>query len=380
MSQAAVNALDVAFAAGFEALGTAQGPDRETVVISWPSVPVEIIRAAGHRTVLARGSAAPTPAADAVLEAGIFPSRLRQLVEAALTGRLSRVAAIVLPRTSDVDYKCFLYLREFARRGMGAALPPVLLFDLLQSRGAPVREYNRQRVRELLGQLAKLSARHRTAEAVGVEIERANLARQAARRLMALRANGPRLRGTESLALLGAFWQLPATDYTAFANNAADAFAAHMPLPGRRVLLAGAPVDSPALHAAIESEGDVVVEEISPFGSDIASPDVATDADPFAALADWYARYITTARMPAAAIIDRVGQSLTGIDAVVVSLPPCDVTFGWDYPRLRAVLARRGVPHVVIAADPAAPLPAQELRNLQSLLRSAGQVVELRHG
>jgi hypothetical protein len=39
-----------------------------------------------------------------------------------LTGRLSHVARIVIPRTSDPDYKCFLYLREFVRRGVLGAL------------------------------------------------------------------------------------------------------------------------------------------------------------------------------------------------------------------------------------------------------------------
>ncbi len=96
------------------------------VVASWPSVPVEILRATGFRPVFARGAADPTPAADAHLEPRIFPNRLRRLVEDALTGRLSSAARIVIPRTSDADYKCFLYLREFVRRGMATAVAPIV--------------------------------------------------------------------------------------------------------------------------------------------------------------------------------------------------------------------------------------------------------------
>ena len=46
------------------------------------------------------------PAADRVLEPDLFPNRLRQLVEAALTERLANVAAIVLPRSSDGASLC----------------------------------------------------------------------------------------------------------------------------------------------------------------------------------------------------------------------------------------------------------------------------------
>ena len=79
------------------------------VVTSWPSVPVEIVRAAGFRAKIARGASVPTPTADQHLEPDIFPSRLRHLIENVLSGRLSDAARIVIPRTSDADYKCFLY-------------------------------------------------------------------------------------------------------------------------------------------------------------------------------------------------------------------------------------------------------------------------------
>ncbi|HUO66137.1 MAG TPA: hypothetical protein VMV37_01290, partial [Gammaproteobacteria bacterium] len=124
MAKSAIAALTAGFEEPFRALGSDAARDRDAVVISWPSVPVEIVRAAGLRAVVARSGAEPTPAADAVLEPGLFPSRLHQLVEAALTGRLAHAAAIVLPRTSDPDYKCFLYLRELLRRRAVGALPP----------------------------------------------------------------------------------------------------------------------------------------------------------------------------------------------------------------------------------------------------------------
>ncbi|HET8698222.1 MAG TPA: 2-hydroxyacyl-CoA dehydratase family protein, partial [Gammaproteobacteria bacterium] len=159
MSTSAAAELTAGFEEPFRALGRDADRDRDAVVISWPSVPVEIVWAAGLRAVAARGSAAPTQAADAVLEPELFPNRLHQLVEAALTGRLAHVAAIVLPRTSDPDYKCFLYLRELVRRGAAPALPPVLLFDLLHTDGADAAAYDAARVQDLLQRLADITGR-----------------------------------------------------------------------------------------------------------------------------------------------------------------------------------------------------------------------------
>jgi hypothetical protein len=171
------------------------------IVASWPSVPVEIVRAAGFRPVMIRGASSPTPTADAHLEPGVFPSRLRQLVEDALTGRLTHAARIVIPRTSDADYKCFLYLRELVRRGVTTALAPIVLFDLLQSRGPDVPAYDVARVHALLDDLSSASGRMASDDDLRGEIVRANAARAAARRLVELRRPGSARRGSRSLAI-----------------------------------------------------------------------------------------------------------------------------------------------------------------------------------
>ena len=168
-----------------------------------------------------RGASGPTPAADVHLEPGIFPSRLRQLVEDALTGRLAHAARIVIPRTSDADYKCFLYLREFVRRGVTTALAPVVLFDLLQSRGADVPAYDVARTRALLDELSSASGRMPSADDLRREIARANAARAAARRLVALRRPVPRVAGAEVFPLLAAFWEMNPDRYAEMASDAA---------------------------------------------------------------------------------------------------------------------------------------------------------------
>src|SRR5688572_32667293 len=115
MAVDAIVALTAAFHDRSLTPGGRVDDNRPVAVISSPTVPLELVRAAGLRPTVVRGGASPTVAGDAHLEAAVFPGRIRQLVDAAVTGRLGR-GAVVLPRTSDADYQCFLYLRELARR------------------------------------------------------------------------------------------------------------------------------------------------------------------------------------------------------------------------------------------------------------------------
>ena len=350
------------------------------VVTSWPSVPVEIVRAAGLRPLIIRGASGPTPAADVLLESGIFPSRLRHLVEDALTGRLAHAARIVIPRTSDADYKCFLYLREFVRRGVTTAFAPIVLFDLLQSRDPDVAAYDVARVHALLGELSSVSGRTPTDDDLRREISRANTARAVARRLVELRGPVPRVSGAEVFPLLAAFWEMEPDRYVEAVTDAARRIATRPRLGGPRVLLAGAPVDGHSLHQAIESHGAVVVAEVGPWGSGAAGDDVRIDDDPVAALADKYRADSIGARTPVDSLRRLLQTMLDEVDAVVVSLPPDDAVFGWDYPALRDVLQARRLPHVCLREDPyEAPTPADHAA-LEAMVTAASRMQEARHG
>jgi hypothetical protein len=371
VSLGAIDELRAGFEEPFGSLGRDAASDARTVVVSWPSVPVELVRAAGFAPVVARGRNAATSAADRVLEPDLFPNRLRQLVEAALTGGLAGVAAVVLPRSSDPDYKCFLYLRELARRGAAAELPRVLLFDLLHADSPDARAYNMERARSLFAELALCAGLPRGEDELRRAIASANRARAAGRRVHALRAGAPRLSGVNALALLGAFWQLEPERYAALAGAAADSLAGRAPLEALRVLVAGEPVDGTALHAAIEAEGAVVVAELSPFGGCGTEADVERLGDPFVALAAHYGQGSVDARLPVGALMRKLDQALAGVDAVVISLPPDDASFGWDYPRYRELLARHAIPHAVVRGDPVCGVTAVDRERIRSLVRNA---------
>jgi hypothetical protein len=328
---------------------------------------------------MSRGASGPTPAADVHLEPGIFPSRLRHLVEDALTGRLAHATRIIIPRTSDADYKCFLYLREFVRRGVTTALAPVVLFDLLQSRSADVPAYDVARTRALLDVLSSASIRMPSDDDLRREIVRANAARAAARRLVGLRRTVPRVSGTEVFPLLAAFWEMEPDRYVEMASEAASTIETRSSLARPRVLLTGAPVDGPTLHEAIESHGAVVVDEVGPWGNGAAGDDVRIDDDPVAALADKYRVDSIGTRTPMDSLRQWTEHMLDDIDAVVVSLPPDDAVFGWDYPALRDVLQARRIPHVCLRGDPhETPTPADHAA-LDAMVSAASRL-EARHG
>jgi len=314
------------------------------------------------------------------LEAGIFPGRLRRLVEDALTGHLAHAVRVVIPRTSDADYKCFLYLREFVRRGVTTALPPVVLFDLLQSRGADVPAYDVARTRALLDDLSSASGRMPSADDLRREIVRANAARAANRRLVELRRPVPRVAGADVFPLLAAFWEMDPDRYAEMASDAATRIETRSPLAGPRVLLTGAPVDAHILHEVIESHGAVVVDEVGPWGSGAAGDEVRIDDDPVAALADKYRVDSIGARTPVDTLRGLTHSRLDEIDAVVVSLPPDDAVFGWDYPALRDVLQARRIPHICLRCDPYdTPTPADHAA-LDAMVSAVSRLQEARHG
>ena len=329
--------------------------------------------------MVVRSRNSPTPAADAHLEGMAFPNRVRQLVEAVLSGDVGQAACVVLPRTSEPDYKCFLYLRELVRRGVVRYPTAFLLFDLLQSDGPEVATHNVARTRALFETLTTVGG-GASIERVHEQIAHANAARAALRRLLALRDGSPRIRGAEVLPLIGAFWQLAPEVYTPLATAAADSIARRSPLDGPRVLFCGAPVDGPALHAAIEVHGAVVVGETGPWGRAAAGADVAAGGDPFASIAGKYKRDSWGPRASVAEYRRWIAQALIDVDAVVVSLPPDDAVFGWDYPWLRDELRARQIPHLCLTHEPCQPMPRADDEHLAALVNEAIPCMEARRG
>jgi benzoyl-CoA reductase/2-hydroxyglutaryl-CoA dehydratase subunit BcrC/BadD/HgdB len=327
------------------------------------TVPWELLRAAGLSPLVIRPTRSAGAAGAEWLDPGVFSPRICGLFESALAGELNFLSAIVFARTSEQDYKAYLALREVAREGRADGLPALLFYDLLYSVSQHAYEYGLARTRALAAELEQLTGRAVTPETLDAAIQESNAARAAARALQALRRHEPRLRGTEALALLGSFFLLDRASYADLAARAAREAEQRAPLPGPRLLLAGAWVDDDRLHALIESHGAVVVAEDGGWGTRGAGHDIARgvlddgsrqrlSADLTAAIFDKYYRDGPSVRQfPPADRNWLHDTAASDIDGVVFYLPPDDSVMGWDVPRERHRLDGLGIPSLVLRDD-----------------------------
>lgn len=309
------------------------------------TVPWELIRAAGFFPVLLSAAAGPTPLADHFMEP-VFDSRIRGVFDKALAGDWSFLKLLVIPRTSEPEYKLYLYLSEVARQQPQTRLPPVYLYDLLHTRSVSSRNYGRERTVHLKRHLEEVAGRAITAAGLQAAVEESNAARRAIRRLLKLRATA-KLTGVEAMAAIGAHYFMDRRRFATLAQTFAASVAKRRPLGGPRLLIKGFPIDNLQVHRALESHGAVVVAEDDWWGSRAAGRDVSFDL---------FSKYYSDAPSPRVfppAVADRwfEREAVRGIDGVVFYLPPDDDVYGWDYPRQRKFLDARGIPGLLIRGD-----------------------------
>ena len=135
-----------------------------------------------------------------------------------LAGDLAFLSALVFARTSEQDYKAYLYLREVAREGHSGGFPPLWFYDLLHSPSAHAFEYGLARTHALLAQLESVTGHAIRPDDLEAAVAESNAARAAVRRLLSLRQNTPRVTGTEALPLVGAFFLMDRPTYAALAD------------------------------------------------------------------------------------------------------------------------------------------------------------------
>jgi len=321
------------------------------------TVPRELLRAAGFDGVVYRPTppAVPRPSSP-YLEVEGLGTRARAFLESAMAGDLDFASVIVCSRSSEQDYKAFLYFREFARQGLSASLPPIWLYDLLQTRTPSARAYGLERTRELYDRLLQLAGRRPDQARLADAVTESNTARALMRRLLSLRLPRPQVSGVTAMALLGAFSLVDGATYIAQMSQAVDDLERSAPLPGPRMLLAGAPADDSRLHQMLEQMGAVVVAEAGGWGARSAGPDIALTSDPVTSVFDHYYEHVESPREDRAAEDAWLGQfTRADIDGVVFYLPPDDAVLGWDYPRQRSRFDDLGVPSLVVRDDTGDP-------------------------
>jgi benzoyl-CoA reductase/2-hydroxyglutaryl-CoA dehydratase subunit BcrC/BadD/HgdB len=341
------------------------------VGITSNTVPWELLSAAGLFPVMLRPPVSATPFADEYMEDNVFQPRIRRIFDQLVSGEWRFLDAVIIPRTSEQEYKLFLYLREVARTSRDVRMPPVYLYDLLHYRSAETHAYGLNRTHALKRQVEKIAGRLILRDELSRAIAESNTGRAAVRSLLRLREGAPRLRGSNALPLIGAYWFMDRAEYANIAQQAVVVIERRPPLHGARLIVKGLPLEHNGLHRLLESKDAVVVAEDDWWGTRCAGNDIPDQQDGISAVFEKYYFDAPSPRIFPPAIADEWFETAvrTRTDGVVFYLPPEDYVAGWDYPRQKLMLDKLGIPNIIVRGD-AAQLSAQECDRMENWLNS----------
>jgi benzoyl-CoA reductase/2-hydroxyglutaryl-CoA dehydratase subunit BcrC/BadD/HgdB len=324
------------------------------VGITSNTVPWELIRAAGAYPCVVNPGGENCADISRFMEEGVFEERIRAIFGAAISGQLQYLSLLLIPRTSEQEYKLYLYLREVTRQDPGRRIPPVYLYDMLHTRSSESYAYGLERTRCLRQRLEDLTGSPIHDATLRDAIEESNLARKAIRTLLSLRRLEPHITGAEALALIGASFFISRDEYAHHTEEAVEKISGRDVLAGRRLMISGVSLNHRGLHRALEKHGAVVVAEDDWWGSRSAGEDIKIESgDPLKGVFEKYYLDTPSPRLFPFEIADAWFQKtlMDTIDGVVFYLPPEDCVAGWDYPRRRRYLDERGIPHLLVRED-----------------------------
>lgn len=323
------------------------------VGITSNTVPWELITAAEMYPIVLRSEDCATPFADEFMEPGVFQPRIRSIFDQIVSGRWP-LRAVIIPRTSEQEYKLFLYLREVSRQHPDKALPAVYLYDLPHSRSEESKSYGLRSTVALKEQLEVIGGRRMALDDIAKSIEESNAARAVVRSLAGLRRGTPQITGRLALSLIGPFWFIPRKKYCHLAQGAVANLRDRPASSASRILVKGVSIDHSKLHDLLESLGALVASEDDWWGERCAGQDISSLGNPIAACFEKCYFDSPSPRTFPESVADSwfEGRSREGIDGVVFYLPDGDYVYGWDYPRQKNFLDALGIPSLVIRNDP----------------------------
>jgi benzoyl-CoA reductase/2-hydroxyglutaryl-CoA dehydratase subunit BcrC/BadD/HgdB len=345
------------------------------VGITSNTVPWELIRAAGAFPCLINSGNANHPDIGNFMEEGVFEKRIRTIFGGSISGSLEHLSLLIISRTSEQEYKLYLYLREVARQQPTRRVPPIYLYDMLHTRSPESYSYGLERTLCLKERIAELTGKRIDDAALKLAIKESNSARETIRKLLRLRGREPRITGTEALTLIGPSFFINREKYARLAEHAFEMIRVRTPIVGKRLMIAGSSLNHRVLHQSLEQHGAVVVAEDDWWGSRSAGEDIADgSSDPLKAIFEKYYLDTPSPRLFPFEIADAWFRQASpdGIDGVVFYLPPEDCVAGWDYPRHRRYLDERGIPHLLVRED-AMSISRECHARIETFVRSIGR-------
>lgn len=341
---------------------------RPVVVHVGADVPREVLIAAGFAPYRLAGQPGRTAGADAYCGPGIdrvAVSRLARLLE----GDAAAAAGLVLSADDEGSVRLFLYLREILRLEPRATVPPLTFFDLVHLPQRTSAVYNRTRLDTLIEEMGGWAGRPVSDDELRVAAAGQDRVRALIRAVGAeLRTGrgGPRLTGTQALAVIGASFVLSPERWSAAATGllAAPDLPVH---EGVRVFLTGCDHDDPAAYELIESLGAVIVGEDHDWGSLAGEGQVGGSRDIRSALVRVRSLDVAGSAGHGAAV--RAAQTARmavgcAADLVIAWSRPANDAPAWDVPVQRTALAEVGIPLVAVPPQPYGRPDADAVRAL----------------
>ncbi len=335
-----------------------------------PSVPAELIEAAGMRPMmLSAGTETSTTLGDRVME-DLFDNSVRGIFERLLKGEFDFLSAIVLPRANDSVHRLYYYLSELKRVGE-ARLPPVLLCDVVMTPDEASRRYSVDALGRLRAELKALGESKAGDSDLASAIMRSNARNDVLRALVELRRKSPgSVSGAEALAGFAAARMLA---HEVFCDGARAMIAARSLSTGLRVIVCGSAQHGGELHGLIEAAGGVVVGDYH-SGGDLSIGGKQGGGPALEGLVDGLRADPAATRR----VVDTAGHiadfaKTCSAQAAIFTYFPEEEALTWDYPEQKAALEAAGV-RVLRLPEQARPFDASANRAaIEAFVRGAGK-------
>jgi benzoyl-CoA reductase/2-hydroxyglutaryl-CoA dehydratase subunit BcrC/BadD/HgdB len=324
------------------------------------NVPRELIAAAGIMPLRIHGRPAMrTGAAERVVDR-LYPPDVTQrpafvasMLDMILDGVADVADAIVIPHNRNAVQAMHRELRDAAAAD-GLPIPQTWYLDKAWAPGEPARAYDAAAVDGLRARIESFAGAPIDADRLRGEIAIGNAARALGERAQGLRGAG--LAGGDALAIVAAFWALPAERFVALAEAA---LATVEPAPARtRIYLGGSPQDHPGLYDLVEACGASIVAEDHCWGARAADGVLRTDVDPLAALAErFHAFPACSIRFPLQRTIDAnlARARAARADAAIFAVAERDTVQAWETPEQLAAFEAAGIRTLHLRRQPYVP-------------------------
>lgn len=325
-------------------------------------IPEEIIVAAGALPLQVAPALIPdVPAATRFMDE-TATREWRSIFSQIMAGAWASAELLVVARDYHILY---YYLKEVVRLGLGAQIPPLHLFDLIQESGPAADAYDDGEVAALVDRLIRVTGRPVAQGALRAAAAVANQRRARQQDVLELRRAGA-LSAVGAMKVLGARYLMSAPEYLhAVSSVIADPPPSGGP-PGRPRLVAVSAerLFHTRLHEVAEQAGATISAELDWWGSAGVDNPVSLDGEPLRDIGAHYRSDVYSPQLPRSQrsrlLLGTVER--TAAHGVLFYLPPSDAELGWDVPAFGASLDELGIPHLTVRHDVLAEASVDDLR------------------